>query len=88
MIIVVDFGSQYSHLITKRIRELGEFAELIQPQVLKEYVAQPVVKGIVLVGGPESVYAEDTPDLDIRFLRKCKPILGICPNIREESSGT
>ncbi|MFX0113984.1 MAG: glutamine-hydrolyzing GMP synthase [Candidatus Hodarchaeota archaeon] len=78
MIVVVDFGSQYSHLITKRFRELGEYTELIDPKALQKYLTYPETKGIVLSGGPRSVYEKSAPQLSSDVLKSLKPILGIC----------
>lgn len=77
-IIVLDFGSQYTQLIARRIRELGVYSEIkpyyIDAQELK--ALQP--KGIVLSGGPSSVYAQDAPLPDPAVFDMGCPVLGIC----------
>lgn len=78
MIAVLDFGSQYTHLITRRIRELGVRAEIfdhtIDPQELKE----KGIHGIILSGGPNSVYEKGAPQVDKKIFSLNIPILGIC----------
>ena len=75
-IIVVDFGSQYTQLIVRRLRELGYYAKLYNPDQLKEH---PSPKGVILSGGPNSVSDPDSPDVDIDYLRGLEvPVLGIC----------
>jgi GMP synthase (glutamine-hydrolysing) len=78
-IAVIDFGGQYAHLIANRIRRLGVFAEILLPQnivdveeELKDY------KGIILSGGPQSVFEKDSPKIDSEIFEIGKPILGIC----------
>ncbi len=78
MIIIVDFGSQYAHLITKRIRELGEYTELKDPSDLEQQLDQNNIKGVVFSGGPRSVYEEDAPTINPKFLNINIPILSIC----------
>lgn len=75
-IAVIDYGSQYSQLIVRRIRELGYFAKLYLPQDLRR--TGPVV-GVVLSGGPRSVSEKDAPDVDFEYLKSLDlPVLGIC----------
>jgi GMP synthase (glutamine-hydrolysing) len=78
MIAVLDFGSQYTHLITRRIRELGVKAEIFPHDVTVQTLDKAQVEGIILSGGPASVFAPGAPSLDRKILRLGIPILGIC----------
>jgi GMP synthase (glutamine-hydrolysing) len=78
-IVVLDFGSQYNQLIVRRIREAGVYAIMLPFDTSYEtLVAMPEVKGIVLSGGPKSVYEADAFTLDAKILEGPWPILGIC----------
>ncbi|HBY65973.1 MAG TPA: GMP synthase (glutamine-hydrolyzing) [Acholeplasmataceae bacterium] len=76
-IVVLDYGSQYNQLIVRRIRDLGVYAELVHPTEF-DYKDIKEIKGIVLSGGPNSVYDDGAPTLDQRLLELKIPILGIC----------
>ena len=75
-IVVLDFGSQYAHLIAKRFRALGYYSEIELPSCDVEKLRE--AKGIVFSGGPASVYDEKTPDFNSRILDLDVPILGLC----------
>jgi GMP synthase (glutamine-hydrolysing) len=77
-VLVIDFGGQYSQLIARRVRECGVFSELLACDVSVEEVARRAPKGLILSGGPASVYAEGAPALDVRLLELGIPVLGIC----------
>ncbi|SES15995.1 glutamine-hydrolyzing GMP synthase [Salisediminibacterium halotolerans] len=77
-IIVLDFGGQYNQLITRRIRDLGVFSELVSHKITAEEVQEMNPQGIILSGGPGSVYADGAPQLDPKILELGVPILGIC----------
>lgn len=78
-IIVLDFGSQYNQLITRRIREFGVFSELLPNDTSAEAIkAEGNVIGVVLSGGPHSVYAEDAFTVDPAIFELGVPVLGIC----------
>src|SRR6266699_6184800 len=80
-IIVLDFGSQYSRLITRRVRECRVYSELVPASTtLAELQANPHldIKGFILSGGPASVYDEQAPSCDPAILHSGLPILGIC----------
>lgn len=77
-IIILDFGSQYSQLITRRVREAQVYAELMPWDASEELVMAQNPKGFILSGGPNSVYAEDAPHLPDFVLTSGLPILGIC----------
>ncbi|NNE93181.1 MAG: glutamine-hydrolyzing GMP synthase [Verrucomicrobiales bacterium] len=75
-IAVIDFGSQYTQLIVRRIRELGYFSRLYQPGELRETGKPPAV---ILSGGPRSTLEPDAPDIDFDYLRELNvPVLGVC----------
>jgi GMP synthase (glutamine-hydrolysing) len=78
VVVVLDFGSQYSQLITRRIREKGVFSELLPHDVRWDEVAPLNPKGVVLSGGPASVYAPGAPALPPWVLEQGLPVLGIC----------
>lgn len=78
MIAVVDFGSQYTHLITRRIRELGVSAEIFDYTVAPEELKRKKVRGIIFSGGPNSVYEKGSPQIDQAIFSIGIPILGIC----------
>lgn len=81
-ILVLDFGSQYSHLITRRLREFNVYAEMLPcTQKISELAWKP--KGVILSGGPYSVYAEDAPHVDHAIFDLGVPILGICYGMQE-----
>ncbi len=77
-ILIVDFGSQVTQLIARRIREAGVYAEIVAPGKAPGMIDDPRVRGIVLSGGPSSVYDEGAPGLDDVVLAARVPILGIC----------
>src|SRR3954462_9042350 len=77
-VVVLDFGGQYSQLIARRVRELGVFSELLPHTVGVEEVRRRRPKGLVLSGGPASVYAPGAPRLDPALLELGVPVLGIC----------
>lgn len=75
-IAVIDFGSQYTQLIVRRIRELGFFSKLYQPGELRE-TGSPAA--VILSGGPRSTLEEDAPDIDFEYLKGLDvPVLGVC----------
>lgn len=76
-ILVLDFGSQYSHLITRRLRELNVYSELL-PCTAKVSDLSWRPKGIILSGGPYSVYDEDAPRVDPAVFEVGVPVLGVC----------
>lgn len=76
-IVVLDFGSQYAHLIAKRLRMLGYYSEIALPSVPTETLGQNV-KGIILSGGPASVYDTDIPECNPAIFDLPVPILGLC----------
>jgi GMP synthase (glutamine-hydrolysing) len=77
-IIVLDFGSQYSHLICRRIRDFSVYAELLPFDTPLEKINKLNPKGIILSGGPSSVYDSDAPIPDDKIFQMQVPILGIC----------
>lgn len=77
-IIVLDYGSQYNQLITRRIREFGVFSELLSHRITAAEVKEIAPKGIILSGGPNSVYDENAFRIDPEILELGIPILGIC----------
>ncbi|MBI5126989.1 glutamine-hydrolyzing GMP synthase [Candidatus Roizmanbacteria bacterium] len=78
MIIIVDFGSQTTHLIGRRIRDLGVSAEIVLPQDALTSINRSRSKGIILSGGPASVYGEKALLVDKKIFDLGIPILGIC----------
>ena len=76
--LVVNFGGQYAHLITRRVRERGIYAEVVQPEDVEAAAEAPDVKAIILSGGPSSVYQEGALDVSDKIFHLGKPILGIC----------
>ena len=78
-IIVLDFGSQYNQLISRRIREFGVYSELHPGDTkLEDILAMGDVRGIVFSGGPNSVYEDGAPHCDPAIFKSGLPILGIC----------
>jgi GMP synthase (glutamine-hydrolysing) len=77
-ILVMDFGSQYSRLIARRIRELHVYCELITAQTTWDEVEHLNPKGVILSGGPASVYEDDAPVAPAWVYGKGLPVLGIC----------
>jgi GMP synthase (glutamine-hydrolysing) len=77
-VVVLDFGGQYSQLIARRVRECGVFAELLPHHVPLEEIVGRRPRGLVLSGGPASVYAEGAPRLRRELLELDIPVLGIC----------
>jgi GMP synthase (glutamine-hydrolysing) len=77
-VLVLDFGGQYSQLIARRVRECGVFAELLPHHVALEEVMRRRPRGLILSGGPASVYADGAPRLRPELLELGVPVLGIC----------
>ncbi len=81
-IIVLDFGGQYCHLISRRVRDAGVYAEIRPFDISPESLAKLQVRGIILSGGPSSVYETEAPNLDKGLIVWCKankvPVLGLC----------
>ncbi|CAM3598000.1 glutamine-hydrolyzing GMP synthase [Erysipelothrix sp. HDW6B] len=78
-IIVLDFGSQYNQLIVRRIRDLGVYSELLDNEITAEAIrADKDIAGIVLSGGPNSVYEDDAYHIDQEIFELGLPILGVC----------
>lgn len=76
-IIIFDFGSQYTQLIARKVRELGVYAEIYPYNTGKE-ILDNNVKGLILSGGPSSVYEENSPKTNFDILNLEIPVLGIC----------
>lgn len=74
-IVVLDYGSQYTQLLARRVRELGFYSEISNP---KNFKIDDSVRGIILSGGPSSVYALNAPGIDSEILNSGIPILGVC----------
>ena len=77
-IVVLDFGSQYNQLIARRIREIGVFSELIPHTTTAAEIQKLAPKGIILSGGPNSVYADNAFKIDMEIFNLGIPVLGIC----------
>ncbi len=77
-VLVVDFGAQYARLIARRVREARVFSEIVPRSITAAEVVERAPVGIILSGGPTSVYAEDSYTLDPSILQLGIPILGIC----------
>jgi len=77
-VIVLDFGSQYNQLIARRVRELGVFSEIVPFNIEIQKLDDPSIKGIILSGGPNSVYDENAPYIEKALYELNKPVLGIC----------
>jgi GMP synthase (glutamine-hydrolysing) len=78
MIVVLDFGSQYNQLITRRIREFGVYSELHPHTITAEEIKEMNPSGIIFSGGPNSVYGENAFGCDERIFELGLPIFGIC----------
>ena len=79
LIIILDFGSQYTQLIARRVREQGVYCEIHPFHLAAERIAERRPKGVILSGGPSSVTDEDAPRVEDGFFdRIAAPILGIC----------
>ncbi|MEA2410753.1 MAG: hypothetical protein QOC77_1314 [Thermoleophilaceae bacterium] len=77
-VLVLDFGGQYSQLIARRVRECGVFSELLPHTVPVEEIKRREPRGLILSGGPASVYADGAPKLRLELLSLGIPVLGIC----------
>src|SRR5690606_21425268 len=77
-VLVVDFGAQYAQLIARRVREAGVYSEIVPHSITAAEVAAKTPVGLVLSGGPSSVYEPGSPDLDEGILELGVPTLGIC----------
>ena len=77
-ILIIDFGSQFTQLIARRIRELGVFSKIISHKKVKKRDIDKTIKGIVLSGGPLNVYEINKYSFDKKLIENGLPVLGIC----------
>ena len=77
-IIVLDFGSQTTQLIARRIRDFGVYSDVLPGDILFDEVPKENLKGVIFSGSPYSVYEEGAPMFDSKWLEAGLPILGIC----------
>ena len=77
-ILIIDFGSQFTQLIARRIRELGVFSKIISHKKINNKDIDKSIKGIVLSGGPLNVYEINKYSFDKKIIENGIPILGIC----------
>ena len=77
-IIILDFGSQYTQLIARRIREFNVYSEVVSPEIDLKSIKEKNPRAIILSGGPSSVFSDDAPDFDKNILNANIPILCIC----------
>ena len=77
-VLIIDFGSQYTHLIGRKIRELGIYAEIYPPKYLNNVTNILNHSVLILSGGPDSVLNKNSPKIDIPLDQIPIPILGIC----------
>jgi len=77
-ILILDFGSQYTQLIARRVREAGVYCELHPNDVTDAFVREFAPAGVILSGGPNSVYEEETPRAPQSVFELGVPVLGIC----------
>ena len=78
MIVIVDFGSQTTHLIARRLKEMSVSSTIVLPEKSLTVVAAQKPAGIILSGGPSSVYEKNAPLIDKKIFNTGIPILGIC----------
>src|SRR5882762_7613142 len=78
MILIVDFGSQTAHLIGRRLRQIGAKIEYTNPEDTLSAIKQFKPNGIILSGGPSSVYEKGSPTVDKAVFEQRIPVLGIC----------
>lgn len=78
MVIIIDFGGQYAQLIARRTRELNVFSEIWPPTKTAEEIRKANPVALIFSGGPNSVYAENAPKVDMDVFRLGIPVLGIC----------
>ena len=77
-ILIIDFGSQFTQLIARRIRELGVFSEIVSHKKIKNRNINNSIKGIILSGGPLNVYEINKYSFDKKIIENQIPVLGIC----------
>ena len=77
-ILILDFGSQYAQLIARRVREQHVYCEIVRHDITADRIAELAPKGIILSGGPSSVYEPGAPKCDPAIFRLGIPVLGIC----------
>lgn len=78
MILLIDFGSQTAHLIARRIRDFGVEVLIAEPDDALAALKGSTISGIILSGGPSSVYENGAPTVDKKIFEKGLPILAIC----------
>ena len=78
MILIVDFGSQTTHLISRRLKDIGISSQIVDPDNAMAELKKSSPAGIILSGGPASVYGEKAPSVDKKIFKLNLPILGIC----------
>src|ERR1051325_3264552 len=78
VIPILDFGSQYAQLIARRVREKGVYSTLVRPDISVAELKKLNPKGLILSGGPSSVYEANAPRCDEKIFDLNVPILGIC----------
>jgi GMP synthase (glutamine-hydrolysing) len=77
-VLVLDFGSQYAQLIARRVREQNVYCEIVRHSITAERVRELAPVGVILSGGPASVYAPGAPKCDPGLFELGIPVLGIC----------
>lgn len=78
MLLIVDFGSQTAHLISRRLHDLGATTSIVNPEEAEKAILTQHPQGIILSGGPASVYESGAPTIPVSVLKHQIPVLGIC----------
>jgi GMP synthase (glutamine-hydrolysing) len=76
--VILDFGSQYTQIIARRLRDIGFYSEIVSHQISIDEIKQKNPYGLILSGGPQSVYSENSYTRDTKELLKIAPLMGIC----------
>jgi len=87
-VVVIDFGSQYTQLILRRVRELGFYSELVPYDEKEENIIKLQPVAFILSGGPSSVYDENSPKIPKYVFDSKLPTLGICYGLNHTCSST
>ncbi|MDJ0888631.1 MAG: glutamine-hydrolyzing GMP synthase [Desulfobacterales bacterium] len=78
MVLIIDFGSQFNQLIARRVRECRVYCQIEPPSISADQVRALAPDGIILSGGPSSIYENASPKIDVAILKLGIPVLGIC----------